>query len=417
MNSASDHSNKAHRIAILGGGASGFFAAIACAEANPEAEVHIFEQSSQCLTKVAKSGGGRCNVTHACFEPRRLSEHFPRGERALIGAFHKFHAEHAVEWFEARGVRLKRESDGRMFPQSDTSASVVQCLLESARAAGVHVHVRSAVSEVVFRNGLFSFSTNGEAISCECVLLATGGSRVPSGALIAASLGHVPIPPVPSLFTFDTPAKWIHELAGLSCRAEAFIPETPLRETGPILFTHRGLSGPAILRLSAWGARELAARKDCFSLRLNFLPGHSPQQVENLLQKQREEQPGKKIVNSPIASLPSRLWECLCASVPSDVRWTTLSRSHRMGLISALVSTQVQIVGKSLNKDEFVTCGGISCAEVDFRTMQSRIQPGLYFAGEILDVDGITGGFNFQSAWTTGWIAGHAMSGLASKVA
>jgi len=400
-------------VAILGGGAAGFFAAIACAEANPDADVHVFEQSTHFLTKVARSGGGRCNVTHSCFDPRHLAMRFPRGERPLIAAFHRFNARETVEWFETRGVRLKTEGDGRIFPESDKSESIVDCLLESARSAGVGLHARAPVLEVSREDGKFVLATPTGAFVCDRLLLATGGSRVGSGARIAERFGHDPIPPVPSLFTFDSEVGWVRSLAGVSSEVEANIQGTTLKQVGPMLFTHRGVSGPSILRLSAWGARELEAQGYQFVLRLNFLPGRTEPEAETLLLGQRDSHPGRMVSNSSPEGVPARLWEQLClgAGVPPETRWTTLSRPHRLALAGALVRTAIPISGKSLNKDEFVTCGGIPCSEVNFKTMESRVHSGLYFAGELLDIDGITGGFNFQAAWTTGWIAGHAMAG------
>jgi len=399
-------------VGIVGGGAAGFFAAVACAEANPEAKVHIFEQSAHFLTKVAKSGGGRCNVTHSCFDSRLLATRFPRGERPLVAAFHRFQAQDTVEWFERRGVRLKTEGDGRMFPESNRSESIVNCLLDAASSAGVVLHSKALVTEVGFDGGQFSCGFPDGVFLCDRFLLATGGSRVASGARIAESFGHHPVPPVPSLFSFDSDALWVPSLAGMSCEVEAAVEGMGLKQSGPMLFTHRGVSGPAILRLSAWGARELEACGYRFSLHVSFLPGATQPEAEALLQRQRDLQPGKLVMNCPLGGLPARLWEQLCrsAEVPSEIRWTTLSRAHREALAASLVRTTIPIVGKSLNKDEFVTCGGIPCNEVTFKTMESLKQPGLFFAGELLDVDGITGGFNFQAAWTTGWIAGHAMA-------
>lgn len=406
------HRHQTPTVGIVGGGAAGFFAAITCAEANPSARVHVFEQTSHFLTKVARSGGGRCNVTHACFDTRLLATRYPRGERPLIAPLHRFDARATVEWFERRGVALKTESDGRMFPQSDHSATIVDCLLHAAQSAGVHLQTSVPVTEARHDHDQFVLTVGDGPFICDRLLLATGGSRVPAGARIAASFGHHPHPAVPSLFSFDTQADWIPPLAGLSCEVEASIPGTRLRQTGPLLFTHRGLSGPAILRLSAWGARELEAKAYQFPLQLNFLPGLTDPAATSLLQAQRDQNPGRKVTNTPVEGLPARLWNQLCvnAGVPDDTRWTTLTRAHRTALTTAIVRTTIPIRGKSLNKDEFVSCGGIPGNEVNFKTMESRLQPGLFFAGELLDVDGVTGGFNFQAAWTTGYIAGQSLA-------
>ena len=402
------------KIAILGGGAAGFFAAIACAEANPANEVSIYERGPEFLTKVRISGGGRCNVTHACFDARAMSERYPRGERALISPLHRFSAGDTIAWFEARGVTLKTEADGRMFPVTDSSQTIIDCLVNAATAAGVRLFTRKGVETVRRKEDGFELQFgSGSTVQCDRVLLATGGTRSVSGAQIARWLGHSALPAVPSLFSFHVVDQWLRSLPGVSVGdVEASIPETPLRERGPLLITHQGVSGPAILRLSAWGARLLQQRDYEFTLRLNWIPEWSEQKVQEQLRSLRESNPNRRIINSPLAELPARLWEqlALVAGVSDETRWTNLSRENANRLTAQLVRTEVAVKGKSLNKDEFVTCGGVRLKEIDFKTMQSRIVPGLYFAGEVLDIDGITGGFNFQAAWTTGWIAGNAMA-------
>ncbi len=402
------------KIAIVGGGAAGFFAAITCAEANPENEVSIYERGSEFLTKVRISGGGRCNVTHACFEPRAMSERYPRGERALISPLHRFSATDTVAWFERRGVRLKTEDDGRMFPVTDSSGTVIDCLLYEARTAGVRLFARKGVDAVRRTNDGFELHfPGGKMAGCDRLLLATGGTRSASGGQIAESLGHVAAPPVPSLFSFHVAEAWLRSLPGISLpEVEASVPGKRLRERGPLLVTHQGVSGPAILRLSAWGARVLHEMDYQFTLRLNWLPGSSEETVRRELRSFRDSNPTRRVANSPLGPLPQRLWEQLTsqAGIDSTVRWTNLSRLQANALAALLVRTELTVHGKSLNKDEFVTCGGVKLSDVDFKTMESRIVPGLYFAGELLDIDGITGGFNFQAAWTTGWIAGNAMA-------
>lgn len=404
------------QIAIIGGGAAGFFAAITCARANPKNEVSIYERGSEFLTKVRISGGGRCNVTHACFEPRALSERFPRGERALIAPLHRFSPSDTVAWFEAAGVRLKTEADGRMFPVTDSSGTVIDCLLYEARAAGVRLFTRKGVDAVRRIDKGFELQfAGGKTATCDRLLLATGGTRSASGGEIAESLGHAVAPAVPSLFSFHVEEAWLRSLPGISVpEVEASVPGTRLRERGPILITHQGVSGPAVLRLSAWGARVLHELNYQFKIRVNWLPGSTEESVRTRLQAFRDSNPNRRVVNSPLAMLPNRLWEQLAhlAGIESSTRWTTLSRPQTNALATALVRTQLSVHGKSLNKDEFVTCGGVKLSEVDFKTMESRVVPGLYFAGELLDLDGITGGFNFQAAWTTGWIAGNAMATL-----
>jgi predicted Rossmann fold flavoprotein len=404
----------ANRIAIVGGGAAGFFAAIACAEADPANEVSIYERGHEFLTKVRISGGGRCNVTHACFEARPMSESYPRGERALISPLHRFSPSDTIAWFEQRGVKLKTEEDGRMFPVTDSSETVIDCLMTAATEAGVRLFTRRAVQSVLRQPDGFDLAfSNGATAHCDRLLLATGGTRSNSGAQIAQALGHTLLPAVPSLFSFHVAEKWLCSLPGISVAdVEASVPQTALRERGPLLITHQGVSGPAILGLSAWGARILHDRDYRFTLRLNWTPTLTEPQIQEAMRALRDAHPNRRVFNSPLAELPVRLWEQLAvaAGIRPETRWTNLSRENANRLTSNLLRTEVTVQGKSLNKDEFVTCGGVKLNEVDFKTMESRIVPGLYFAGEVLDIDGITGGFNFQAAWATGWIAGNAMA-------
>jgi predicted Rossmann fold flavoprotein len=403
------------RVVIVGGGAAGFFAAIACAENAPEVEVIILERGTEFLTKVRISGGGRCNVTHACFDARQLTTHYPRGEKALIAPFQRFQVSDTVAWFESRGVKLKTESDGRMFPSTNSSQTIIKCHLHAARSAGVKLFTARGVERVDRRpeGGFMLALSNGETMTCERLLLATGGCRAAAAGQLAVSLGHTLEPPVPSLFTFHIETSWLRKLAGVSISdAEVTVPAMGLRERGALLITHWGLSGPVILRLSAWGARALHGVNYHFPVQVNWMPNLNPESLAAEFQAQRKSQPARLIVNSPPLSLPARLWEQLviASGVAQNTRWSALARSAQHGLIQQLLRTELQVTGKSLNKDEFVTCGGVRLAEVNFKTMESRICPGLHFAGELLDIDGITGGFNFQSAWTTGWIAGCAMA-------
>ncbi|MEO6052701.1 MAG: NAD(P)/FAD-dependent oxidoreductase [Chthoniobacterales bacterium] len=406
---------------VIGGGAAGFFAAIACATADRGRKVILLEKTSQFLTKVRISGGGRCNVTHACFEPRALSTRYPRGERALISPFHRFQSQDTVEWFESRGVELKTESDGRMFPTTDSSETIIDCLQREAQIVGVQTFTRRGAESVTQKSagGFDVLLSDGETLHCDSVCLATGGCRTSEGGAIPVSLGHKLEEPVSSLFTFHLEIPWVHKLSGLAVEdAEVNIPGTGLRQRGPVLMTHWGLSGPAILRLSAWGARELHEKDYRFPIQINWLPEKNIQKVAEELQSRRKSQPGKLVLNAPISPLPSRLWEQLVlnAGITPETRWAILPRPQERKLTELLTRTEFAVSGKSLNKDEFVTCGGVSLREVDFKTMESRVCPGLYFAGELLDIDGITGGFNFQAAWTTGWIAGHAMANRAEPV-
>jgi predicted Rossmann fold flavoprotein len=404
------------RVVVAGGGAAGFFAAVTCAEAAPDAEVALFEQGPQFLSKVRISGGGRCNITHACFDAREFAAHYPRGRQALIGPFERFQASDTVAWFESRGVKLKTERDGRMFPITDFSQTVIDCLLGAARAAGVRLTPNLGL-EAVAKGPAGGFDltlSNRETLGCDRLLLATGGCRAPVLGRLAVSLGHTLQPPVPSLFTFHLEAPWLRRLAGVSLPAvEVSVPDSRLREQGALLVTHCGLSGPAILRLSAWGARELYDCNYEFLLHVNWLPHLDAEAIAAELQSRRKAQPARFLVNSPLTPLTARLWEQLviAAGIPRETRWADLSRAARHQLVQQLICTELRVTGKSLNQDEFVTCGGVRLSEVNFKTMESRLCPGLFFAGELLDIDGITGGFNFQAAWTTGWIAGKALAG------
>ena len=402
------------RIVIIGGGAAGFFAAVTCAELAREAEILILEKTSHFLSKVKISGGGRCNVTHSCFDARELATRYPRGERALIAPFKQFQPRDTVAWFAARGVKLKTESDGRMFPMTDSSQTIIDCLLHAARRAGVNLKTNCGVESAARKSCRFELTlSNGEKLDCDKLLLATGGCRTPAMGQLAVSLGHSLEAPVPSLFTFHIETPWLRELAGISEEdVEASAPELKLRERGPMLVTHWGLSGPSILRLSAWGARAMHERNYYFKLQINWLPHLNEEKLAAEFQSRRKSHPAKAIINVSIPPLPARLWEqlVLASGIAPTARWSSLSHSDRRQLIQQLLRTEFSVTGKSLNKDEFVTCGGVALGEVNFKTMESKICPGLFFAGEVLDIDGITGGFNFQAAWTTGWLAGKAMA-------
>jgi predicted Rossmann fold flavoprotein len=397
----------------IGGGAAGFFGAIACAESNPGSRVAILEKSRTVLEKVRISGGGRCNVTHACFEPKELATRYPRGKKSLIGPFHRWATGDTVDWFEARGVELKTEADGRIFPVSDDSETIVACLCEAAERAGVDVMTESAVESISPGDGGWMVRLeNGTALVSRAVLLATGGIRSGGGVRLAGDLGHTLIPAAPSLFTFRIRDPRIADLSGISVGdVRASIPAIGLEERGPCLITHWGLSGPAILKLSAWGARELAERDYRFEVVIDWTGGQTGEELNRLLQSARETAPKKRIHSGAVSlTIPSRLWQRLAeaAGIEKDATWSNLAKGERARFADQLGNCRFQVDGKSMNKEEFVTAGGVSLREVDFRTMESRIHPGLYFAGEVLDIDGVTGGFNFQSAWTTAYIAGQS---------
>ncbi|MCX6967278.1 MAG: NAD(P)/FAD-dependent oxidoreductase [Verrucomicrobia bacterium] len=408
------------RVVIAGGGAAGFFAAIGCAHAcaasRQPVEVVLLERGDDFLTKVRISGGGRCNVTHACFDSRELAAYYPRGGRALIGPLQRFGPAETVEWFKTRGVMLKTESDGRMFPTTDASQTIIDCFLRSALDAGVLLTARCGVESATrLPGGGFALTlSDGRALVCDRLLLATGGPRsIGAAPTLAESLGHTLEPPVPSLFTFRVETPWLRALSGVSVEpVEVSVPGTRLRERGPVLATHWGLSGPAVLRLSAWGARALHALEYRFPLQINWLPEFSQEALGIELQARAGSQPAGLVVKAPVRPIPQRLWEqlVLAAGVAPETRWGAFPRAALQRLLLQLTRTEFQVTGKSANKAEFVTCGGVRLGEVDLKTMQSRIAPGLFFAGELLDIDGLTGGFNFQAAWTTGWIAGQSMA-------
>jgi predicted Rossmann fold flavoprotein len=405
------------RVVVAGGGAAGFFAAIACSRANDDCDVHIVERGPAPLAKVRISGGGRCNVTHACFDPRVLVAAYPRGSRELLGPFHRFQPADTIRWFEDRGVALKTEPDGRVFPVTDSSATVIDCLLREADDAGVTLHTRVGVDAVTPRagGGFRCALSDGEHFDCEKLLIATGGCRSRSGAQLAEHLGHAIEAPVPSLFTFHVGSAWLRELPGVTMESVALsVPEARLEERGALLVTHEGLSGPAVLRLSAWGARSLHDVDYRFALHVDWLPDLDRDAVAAELASRRDTMPKRLIANAPLHPISARLWRALIAAagIAPRTRWSELSRASARALAAQLNDTELAVSGKSLNKEEFVTCGGVRLREVDFRTMESRVRPGLYFAGEVLDIDAVTGGFNFQAAWTTGWIAGHAMAGV-----
>ena len=397
----------------MGGGAAGFFGAIAAAEKNPRASVTLLEKSPRILSKVRISGGGRCNVTHALFEPRELSLRYPRGGKALLGPFTRFGPTETVRWFETRGVKLKTEADGRMFPVTDSSQSVIDCLTRAANEAGVKILIQTGVQSVRRTpNGVFILElSNGTNMECDQLLWATGGCG--PGPHPLAALGHEISAPVPSLFTFHLAENWSKALAGLSVQDAAIsAPELKLKERGAVLLTHEGLSGPAVLRLSAWGARPMHEANYRFALTVDWNPARSEKENRKEIEERRKTQGAKTIFRSGWSPLPHRLWEQLCqnAGVGAEDRWSKLTREKENQLVHQLHHTQLRVVGKSMNKEEFVTCGGILLREVEMKTLQSRKVPGLYFAGETLDIDGITGGFNFQAAWTTAWIAGQSIA-------
>lgn len=415
------------RIIIIGGGAAGFFGAIAAATHNPNLSITILEASRHPLHKVRISGGGRCNVTHACFDPKQLAQQYPRGSKALRGPFSRFQPRHTIQWFQDHGVSLKTEADGRMFPTTDDSDTIAQCLLHTAQQSGITLETQTPVQAVERHSGGFRVSLrHGDPRECDRLLLATGSH--PSGYRFAQSLGHSLIPPVPSLFTFNIRDPQLTQLAGISVpNVEISLPDNHLKQQqlkqhhlkqhhlkqqGPLLITHWGLSGPAVLKLSAWGARTL---HDCHyrtSIRLNWLPQHNPETLHQIYHRQKTDHPRKTLGSFSPIPLSRRLWNyhLNAVEIAPQTRWAELSKKAMNRLNQQLLQSQYPLSGKGIFKDEFVTCGGINLKEINFKTLESRICPHLYLAGELLDIDGITGGFNFQNAWTTSWLAGQALA-------
>lgn len=398
-------------LAVIGGGAAGFFGSIIAAQNAPHCRVILLEKSKQLLTKVRISGGGRCNVTHHCFEPKQLIQNYPRGSKALLGPFSRFQPLDTIEWFKSRGVELKTESDGRIFPITDSSETIAQCLQEAASRLNVEIRTTQGVNAITpVEDGFQLTLGNGELFHCHRLLLACG-SNIKMWDLLK-SLGHTIIPPVPSLFTFNTPDSPLLELAGVSVsKVRAKIKDTTLEQTGPLLITHWGFSGPAILKLSAWGARILHEKQYKALLEINWLPDITQNELKEQLLEFKTLSPARLVANEGPSILPRNLWKKLIerAEVPGTLRWSHLSSSLLQKMVQQLSASTFEIDGKSTYKDEFVTCGGVALNEVDFKTMQSKCIPHLYFAGEILDIDGVTGGFNFQNAWTTAYIAGNAV--------
>jgi hypothetical protein len=406
--------NNVYDMLVIGGGAAGFFAAITCAETNPGMQVVILEKGKEVLQKVKVSGGGRCNVTHACFEPAELVKHYPRGNKALLGPFHRFSPADAVAWFEGRGVKLKTEADGRMFPTSNKSQTIIDCLVNSAKQASVAVLTGQNVCRLEppgEKEDCWKVETQqGKLFEAKKVMIATGNS--PRIWEILATLGHRIVSPVPSLFTFNIKDERLAALPGVSVpRAALQVSGEKLRAEGALLITHWGLSGPAILRLSAWGARKLHARDYRFDLEINWLSNQEHPDILETVNRARIKFAKNSVEGYCPFPLPNRLWKNLvkAAGILPETKWADLGREEANALAQQISQGNFKVNGKSTFKDEFVTAGGVHLDDIDFRRFESKICPGLFLAGEVLDIDAITGGFNFQAAWTGGWIAGQAM--------
>jgi predicted Rossmann fold flavoprotein len=397
-------------IAVLGGGAAGFFAALSAKSANPNCTVFILERSAKVLSKVKISGGGRCNVTNATFEIDALSKNYPRGERFLRKAFAQFNAQSTVDWFESRGVRMKTYPDNCIFPQSNTSQSIIDCFLFDASAKNIEVIYQFHVQAIRKNNETFTItSITGTEMKADAVIVTVGGQPKSSGISWVENLGHTIVEPVPSLFTFNMPNETIRELMGnVVEKSTVKIEGTKLMGQGPLLVTHWGMSGPAILQLSAWGARVLEGLNYNFFVLVNWLNDTSEESLRGMLAATMTQHGAKKMSNLNPFPVTNRLWEFLLqrSEINPENRWNELGKKSLNKLVNTLLNDRYAVSGKTTFKEEFVTAGGVSLSEIEVKSMESKLVPGLYFAGEVMDIDGITGGFNFQAAWTTGFIAG-----------
>jgi predicted Rossmann fold flavoprotein len=396
-------------LIVIGGGAAGFFCAVNAARMHPGLQVTLLEKTGKLLSKVRVSGGGRCNVTHACFSIAEMVRHYPRGEKFLKKAFHHFFTTDTIRWFEERGVVLKTEADGRMFPVTDSSETIISCLLKEAGRYGVNIRMNAAV-EKIQKDGEAWLVTlaKGETVNADFICVAAGGYPKTEMFSWLRQTGHTIESPLPSLFTFNMPGNSITALMGISVeKAVVKITGTKMSQEGPLLITHWGMSGPAVLKLSAWGAAALAACQYKFGIMVNWLPAFNENTLRTHLQQLRFELAAQKMANRNPFGLPARLWQYLLlqSGIHEALRWADLPAKEQNLLIKNLCAQEFAVSGKTTFKEEFVTCGGIRLEEIEAATMQSKLQAGLFFAGELINVDGITGGFNFQNAWTTGWIA------------
>ncbi|MCK4561856.1 MAG: NAD(P)/FAD-dependent oxidoreductase [Flavobacteriaceae bacterium] len=398
------------KVIIIGGGAAGFFAAITIAETNPNLEVTILEKGNKVLQKVKVSGGGRCNVTHACFTPKELVEFYPRGKKELLGPFHQFMTGDTMEWFENRGVPLKIEEDNRVFPESNSSQSIIDCLTESAKKIGVILELNQNVDCIEKNDSQFIIKTNTQEFIADKLLIASGSN--PKIWEIISKLDHKIISPVPSLFTFNISDNRIKEIPGVSVpNATVSLIDSKFETNGPVLITHWGLSGPAILKLSAFGAILLAEKNYQYGVNINWLSKPLETVLHKLKILKRENPKKQIIVKSVFKDIPKRLWEkmVLASQIKQDQRWADVSNKQLDGLANQLTNTVFDAYGKTTFKEEFVTAGGVDLKEINFKRFESKIHKNLFFAGEILNIDAITGGFNFQNAWTSSYIAGKAI--------
>ena len=405
-------------VCIIGGGASGVFCAVNLARINRNIKVVLLEKSNKLLSKVKISGGGRCNVTHACFEIGEMAKRYPRGQHFVKKLFHQFFTTDTIHWFTERGVSLKTEADGRMFPVTNTSQTIIDCLLKEAADYGVDIRMHCDVKRIEKNADRFAVYTTETVIQCERVVIACGGFPKSTQFQWLKDLGHTIAEPVPSLFTFNSPRHAITQLMGLSVSdAKVTIMRTKLCQQGPVLITHWGISGPAVLRLSAWAARELAAQQWTFTALVNWAPGFTETVLRNVFQANRSEKATLKISSKNTLDLPGRLWLFLLqqSDITDEMRWADLPAKAQNKLIRNLTAFELPVSGKTTYKDEFVTAGGIALSEIEPHTMMSKKVDQLFFTGEVMDVDGITGGYNFQNAWSSGFVAACAIAGVTAK--
>ncbi len=396
---------------VIGGGAAGFFAAINLANQCKNIEITIFEMGREVLQKVKISGGGRCNVTHACYDPVELIKFYPRGHKELLGPFTRFCTGDTIDWFEQRNIALKVEQDNRLFPKSDSSQTIIDCFENEVKKHHINIKYSNKIDAIERKGAQWQITCNGMQLLTDYIIMTTGSTK--SMWEIIRNMGHTIVPPVPSLFTFNIKDTSINALLGVSVQmVKISIDDTKYADNGPLLFTHWGLSGPAVLKLSAWAARTLSEKQYQFNITINFFPNHNPEGVLALLQSIKSNQIKKKIQNTNPAEIPIRLWQLLCdkSMISNDITWADLSKIKLQHLVINLTKWQLKVSGKSTFKDEFVTAGGIDLSEINMKTMESKILPKMYFAGEIINIDAVTGGFNFQAAWTTSWIAASSIA-------
>ena len=396
---------------IIGGGAAGFFTAINAKEMNPELDITILEKGKEVLQKVKISGGGRCNVTHACFEPKELVQFYPRGEKELLGPFHQFMTGDTFEWFENNGIPLKIEKDNRVFPESNSSQTIIDCFLNKTKRLGISVLKNHGVSSIQKQGNSWLLITKEQQFVCDAVVMAAGSSK--KVWELSKALRHSIISPVPSLFTFNIKDPRIKDLLGISVpNATVQLEDTNLEASGPLLITHWGMSGPAILKLSAFGARVLAEKNYEYQVQVDWLSRPTHKIVNVLLNLKKKHSKKQVIVRSPFEEIPKRLWErfVIAAKIPATFNWADLSHVQIDALANQLTKSVFIAKGKSTFKEEFVTAGGVDLREINFKNFESKLQNNLFFVGEVLNIDAVTGGFNFQNAWTGGWLCAKSLS-------